>query len=155
MGVRSNKPAVPSQEQGNASYERAISLLDSSPLRNTAQRRSILAILAAEHGPFTAEEIHARMDQNSCDLVTVYRSLAALERAQIVRRCDFGDGALRHEIASTHHHHHIICRVCKSVRTLEHDCVAGVLEEVARKAGYSQVTHSLEIFGICPNCRKS
>ncbi len=154
MGHNHSRHAKDCKSQQENAYQRALGMLNASPLRNTSQRRGILAVLASEHGPFTAEEIHARMRSTTCDLVTIYRSLAALEEAGIVRRCDFGDGCLRHELASPEHHHHIICRVCKSVRTLDHECVAGTLEEVARKAGYSQVTHSLEIFGVCPSCRK-
>jgi len=122
--------------------------------RVTGPRRAILELLATEHGPFTAEDVHGRMKVGECDLVTVYRSLTAMEALNLLRRCDFGDGSYRYEFnTGDHHHHHIICRACHGVKTLEM-CVADGLERMARQMGYGNVTHTLEIFGVCPKCRK-
>ncbi len=121
--------------------------------RITAPRREILSILIAEHGPFTTEEIHQRMEKGMCDLVTVYRCLAAMEELNVVRRCDFGDGVYRYEFnTGEHHHHHIVCRLCHQVQTLDF-CVADGLERMARRLGYANVTHTLEIFGVCGTCQ--
>ena len=123
--------------------------------RVTEARKAMLAILTREHGPFTAEELHGRLDEKTCDLVTVYRSLTSMEEINLVRRCDFGDGSYRYEFnLGEHHHHHIICRACHSVDTLDF-CVADGLERMARQMGYANVTHTLEIFGICPRCQRA
>jgi Fe2+ or Zn2+ uptake regulation protein len=137
-----------------ALLESALQTLRQHGSRVTGPRRAILGILTAEHGPFTAEELHARIAKGGCDLVTVYRSLAAMEELNLVRRCDFGDGSYRYEInTGEHHHHHIVCRVCHGAETLDL-CVADGLERMARQMGYANVTHALEIFGICPGCQK-
>lgn len=136
-----------------AQFDAALQTLRDNNHRVTEPRKAILSILTKEHGPFTAEEVHRRMEKGSCDLVTVYRSLAAMEEINVVRRCDFGDGSYRYEInTGDHHHHHIICRTCHSVQTLDL-CVADGLERIARQMGYSKVTHTLEIFGFCPKCQ--
>ena len=129
----------------------ALQSLRDNNSRITEPRRAILDILTREHGPFTVEEIHQRMTGG--DLVTVYRSLAAMDELNLVRRCDFGDGAYRYEFnTGEHHHHHIICRTCRSVETLDF-CVAESLERFARQLGYANVTHTLEVFGICVRCQ--
>ena len=134
-------------------FEAALQLLRANHQRVTEPRKAILGILTREHGPFTAEELHKRMKRGSCDLVTVYRSLAAMEESSVVRRCDFGDGAHRYEInTGEHHHHHIVCRSCHEAKTLD-VCVADGLERIARQMGYAKVTHLLEIFGVCPECQ--
>ncbi len=138
-------------EENTELLDKALVELAQSNLRMTAPRRAMLEVLAREHGPFTVEEIHDRLPAGTCDLVTLYRSLSALAEVAIVRRCDFGDGAQRFEIGGNHHHH-IICRRCHSVEILDKQCVAGPLEQAARDAGFSNVTHSLEVFGICPKC---
>jgi Fur family ferric uptake transcriptional regulator len=121
--------------------------------RVTEPRKAILAVLTHEHGPFTVEEIHGRMAKGLCDVVTVYRCVAALEEIALVRRCDFGDGSYRYEFnTGEHHHHHIVCRSCHRVETLDL-CVADGLERMARQLGYGNVTHTLEIFGICAECQ--
>ncbi|MEA3208668.1 MAG: Fur family transcriptional regulator, zinc uptake regulator [Chthoniobacter sp.] len=138
-------PTVTSQ------FESALQTLRDHQHRITAPRKAILAVLTREHGPFTAEELHQRMEK--CDLVTVYRCLAALEEINLVRRCDFGDGSYRYEFnTGEHHHHHIVCRSCHRVETLDL-CVADGLERMARQLGYSNVTHILEIFGVCAQCQ--
>jgi Fe2+ or Zn2+ uptake regulation protein len=137
----------------DAQFDAALDLLRANHQRVTEPRKAIIGILTREHGPFTAEEVHKRMKKGSCDLVTVYRSLAAMEESSVVRRCDFGDGAYRYEInTGEHHHHHIVCRSCHEARTLD-VCVADGLERMARQMGYTKVTHLLEIFGVCPACQ--
>ena len=131
----------------------ALQTLRDHHARVTAPRRAILKVLTAEHGPFTVEEVHQKIKGVS-DVVTVYRSLAAMEEMRLVRRCDFGDGAYRYEFnTGEDHHHHIICRECRSVKTLDF-CVADGLERMARQFGYANVSHTLEIFGVCEKCQR-
>jgi Fur family ferric uptake transcriptional regulator len=133
--------------------QRALDTLRGRGQRLTKPRRAILEVLTREHGPFTTEELHARLEGGLCDLVTVYRCLAALEEVGLARRCDFGDGSYRYEFDSgEHHHHHVICRHCRSVKTLDL-CVADSLERMVRQMGYADVNHTLEIFGVCPKCQ--
>jgi Fur family transcriptional regulator, ferric uptake regulator len=132
--------------------EQALEQLRQHDLRVTEPRKAMLHILLHEHGPFSAEELHKKLGGKGCDVVTVYRSLQAMEEIGVVRRCDFGDGTYRYEFNhGDHHHHHIICRTCRSVETLD-VCVADSLERIARQKGYENVTHTLEIFGVCAAC---
>lgn len=135
-------------------FEGALETLRGLGHRITEPRKALLSVLTQEHGPFTADELHGRLADNCCDPVTVYRSIAALEEANLVRRCDFGDGVYRYEFnTGEHHHHHIICRNCSSVKTLD-VCVADSLERLVRQMGYTNVTHTLEIFGTCTACQQ-
>ena len=132
----------------------SIETLRANGQRITEPRQAVLDILTHEHGPFTAEELHARLKKGACDLVTVYRVLAAFEELNLVRRCDFGDGAYRYEFnTGEQHHHHIICRSCQSVEVLDL-CVVESLERLVRQKGYANVTHTLEIFGVCVKCQQ-
>jgi Fe2+ or Zn2+ uptake regulation protein len=131
----------------------ALETLRARGQRVTVPRQAVLNILTHEHGPFTVEELFARVE-GACDLVTVYRVLAAFEEANLVRRCDFGDGCYRYEFnTGERHHHHIVCRVCHGVEVLEF-CEAASLERLARQMGYANVTHTLEVFGVCVKCQR-
>ncbi|MCS7049397.1 MAG: transcriptional repressor [Verrucomicrobiae bacterium] len=123
-------------------------------LRVTGPRRAILDYLIRHHGPFSADELHARLRNRRIDRVTVYRTLARMEQAGLVRRCDFGDDKWRYEFAAEpeHHHHHIICKRCRRVETLD-ACVPATLIELVAGRGYTDITHSLEFFGVCKTCR--
>lgn len=136
--------------EARANLKAALQTLREHGARVTAPRRAILKVLTQEHGPFRVEELHQRMKGVS-DVVTVYRSLAAMEEIRLVRRCDFGDGSYRYEFnTGEDHHHHIVCRACRSVKTLDF-CVADGLERMARQLGYANVSHALEISASARN----
>jgi len=139
----------------DAEMASALERLRDAGQRVTGARRSILRMLIDEHGPFAAEEVHRRLPEGECDLVTVYRTLTAMEELGLARRCDFGDGTYRYEFNHTgHHHHHVVCRVCRKVQVID-VCVVDALERIARQMGYADVTHTLELFGVCPECQAS
>jgi Fe2+ or Zn2+ uptake regulation protein len=128
--------------------------LKSHQLKITGPRKTILQALVDDHGPFTAEEVHKKIGRRICDLATVYRSLTSMEEAGILRRCEFGDGTARYELAEGEgaHHHHLICRKCKRVEVVD-DCELEAIDKFARKRGFTDVSHILEFFGTCPACR--
>jgi Fur family transcriptional regulator, ferric uptake regulator len=121
-------------------------------LKVTRPRLAILNVLLKDHGPFTMDEIH-KVVRKEVDRVTVYRCVETFQELGIARRCDFGEGPVRYEYQGlgVEHHHHVICRKCKKVESLS-ACAVKNLEKTVEKAGYSNVTHSLEFFGICENC---
>ncbi len=128
------------------------SRLRDAGLKATQARIALLRALQVGHGPFSPEELFARLDAQLCDLVTVYRCLAAFEERGLVRRCVFGDGKMRYEIqVGKHHHHHLVCRACGKVRPLAHCALEG-LESSLRDSGFSNISHSLEFFGTCADC---
>jgi Fe2+ or Zn2+ uptake regulation protein len=53
-----------------------------------------------------------------------------------------------------HHHHHVICRRCGRIERLP-GCDTSRLEAAARTKGYAELTHIMEIYGICPACTQS
>ena len=78
----------------------------------TRPRQSVLAALQTQHRPLTIKEIHGAMPAAKCDLVSVYRSIRALESAGVVVGFEFGDGVRRYELLAEGedgHHHHLVC----------------------------------------------
>ena len=141
---------MPERQKMKQHLHEAIDILKKHKLRLTTPRKKLLTILATEHGPFSIEDLHEKMPH--CDLVTVYRNLASLEKTGIVVRCDFSDGVRRYEFShQEHHHHHVICKVCKKVEELS-ICFAAKVEKTLSRKGYKNITHSFEIFATCPGC---
>lgn len=140
----------------NTRLVRIIEEMKNARLRVTKPRVAILRVFLEKHGPFTAEEIHIKATKEVCDLATIYRSLNSLEKATIIRRCEFGDGTARYELSereTQHHHHHVICKICKKIEILD-DCKLHDIDFFPKKHGFLDVIHSLEFFGICPVCQK-
>ena len=141
------KTAVP-----NKLIKKAEELIKENNLSLTEPRKKILGFLLKNHGPFSVEEIHNGIGNKSCDLATVYRCIVQFENSSLVERRYLGDEILRYEFNDVdHHHHHIVCRICKSVNKMKY-CFITEIEQMIRDKGYSDITHSLEFFGVCAKC---
>lgn len=125
------------------------------PLRTTRQRAAVSAMLDRLHDFRSAQEIHEELRRAGDDigLTTVYRTLQRLvEAGEVdVLRTDSGETAYR-RCASTNHHHHLVCRRCGKTVEVEVPDVESWAQQVAESHGFSQLSHTLEIFGLCRDC---
>ncbi|HEY5186265.1 MAG TPA: Fur family transcriptional regulator [Actinomycetes bacterium] len=123
-------------------------------LRQTRQRAAVSAVLAQVDDFRTAQELHDLLRQRgeSVGLTTVYRTLQALaDAAQVdVLRTDDGEAAYRR--CSARHHHHLVCRRCGRTVEVEQPALERWAAQVAAEHGFTEITHTLEIFGVCPDC---
>lgn len=122
--------------------------------RNTRQRRAVAAILADLDGFASAQEIHdaLRHRGESVGLSTVYRNLQSLADAAEVDALRNDDGELLYRQCSSGHHHHLVCRACGRTVEVEGPTVERWADTVAAQHGFSDVAHTLEIFGTCGTC---
>lgn len=127
--------------------------LRKSGLRVTKTRVAVLGGLAQANRPITLENLHDQLGgSKQFDLVTLYRSLHAFVEAGIVVQFQGGDGKLLYEWQQPDdHHHHVMCRHCGRIDKIPH-CNVAPYEEHAREIGYRELTHVLELYGVCPNC---
>ncbi|HEX6886677.1 MAG TPA: Fur family transcriptional regulator [Candidatus Nanopelagicales bacterium] len=123
-------------------------------VRSTRQRAAVLGELERADDFLSAQDLHARLRAggNGVGLSTVYRTLQALATSGEVDVLLTGEGEARYRSCSTGHHHHLVCRRCG--RTVE---VGGASVEqwaarIGREHGFSDVSHTLEVFGVCPSC---
>jgi Fur family ferric uptake transcriptional regulator len=96
--------------------------LRAAGLRATRARMSVLSVLRRAQRPATHDEVMDHLG-GVFDGATVYRVLADLVAAQLVRRMDLGDKIWRYELAGAHpqggaDHPHFICDVCRAVLCL-------------------------------------
>jgi Fur family ferric uptake transcriptional regulator len=122
----------------------------------TRQRTAVSRALTSADGFQSAQALHDAMRHagESVGLTTVYRHLQALADAGEVDvlRTDDGEAVYRRCIAEDHHHH-LVCRVCGTTVEVTGPAVETWAEQVARKHGFSDVSHTVEVFGTCKNCR--
>ncbi len=129
-------------------------ILNSRSQRITNPRLEILSTLKQNHDPLTISEIHGKLSSKKTDLATVYRTINLFYELGIVNEIDFKDEFKRYELVyDRHHHHHIVCRKCKKVENVE-TCVLDELEKLLNKKGYTEISHSLEFFGVCGKCKQ-
>lgn len=123
--------------------------------RPTRQRRAVAACLA-ELGDFrSAQEIHEvlRRSGETVGLSTVYRTLQALAESEEVDVLRTDDGEALYRRCSGTHHHHLVCRSCGRTVEVEGPAVERWALGVAAEHGFSEISHTLEVFGTCPGCR--
>lgn len=126
-----------------------------SPVRTTRQRTAVADLLARVDGFRSAQELHELLRQEGAGvgLTTVYRHVQALVDAGRLDVLRHGDGeAVYRACASPAHHHHLVCRSCGTSVEVEGPAVEAWTSQVASEHGYTDVEHTLEIFGTCRAC---
>jgi Fur family ferric uptake transcriptional regulator len=63
------------------------------------------------------------------------------------------DGELLYRACTTDHHHHLICRACGKTIEIEAERVEKWADEVAKEHGFTQPSHTIDIFGTCSSCQ--
>lgn len=122
--------------------------------RPTRQRRAVIQVLGDVEGFHTAQEIHGLLGNagEQVGLATVYRTLQKLTDSGEVDVVRTEDGTAVYRRCSDTHHHHLVCRVCGYTVEVEGPTVERWTSSIAGEHGFADVSHSLELFGICPTC---
>ena len=106
-------------------------------------------------GFWSAQQIHAELRRRGerIGLTTVYRTLQSLADAGAVDVVRTGDGeAVYRRCSSGSHHHHLVCRSCGKTVEVEGPAVESWADRIAADYGFTDVAHTLEIFGTCADC---
>ena len=126
-----------------------------SEQRRTRQRAAVDEVLDEVDDFVSAQELHQmlRARGSQVGLATVYRALQTLadDGRVDVLRSDAGEAVYR-RCDQPEHHHHLVCRSCGAAVEISRPAVEAWAEDVARAHGYVDVTHTVEIFGLCPRC---
>jgi Fur family ferric uptake transcriptional regulator len=129
--------------------------LKKAGLKITAPRTKILEIFETSNKRhLSAEEIYKVLLNLSEDvgLATVYRVLTQFEHAGLLTRHHFAEGHSVFELNSGEHHDHLVCAKCGHVEEFVDHMIEERQKEIAKKAGYEMLDHSLHIYGLCPKC---
>jgi len=122
--------------------------------RVTKQRTAVAAALSALDDFRSSQELHEylRNQGESVGLTTVYRTLQAMAELGEVDVIVRDDGEAAYRRCSDDHHHHLVCRSCGSTVEITGPTVEEWADAMAAKYGYRDVSHTLEIFGLCRAC---
>src|SRR4051812_32474562 len=140
-----------------SAVELATAKLKSAGLRITQPRLAILAALSKRIEPTSIEQIHADVGAENCDLVTVYRCMAAFEEIGLVRRAFFHNGTALYEMnLGQPTRYHVVCKTTNHVDELPADLADELrrsieaVQEKLRERGYADVGHIVEFFAVAP-----
>jgi Fur family ferric uptake transcriptional regulator len=127
--------------------------------RSTRQAEAVEATLAEADGFRTALDLFAqiRVSGQRIGLTTVYRHLGLLAEANRVDVVRSPDGEASYRLCGPRdaggpddRHHHLVCRECgRSMQVCGPEVEAWAVRAAAQ-AGYTDVTLTVELFGLCP-----
>lgn len=125
--------------------------------RITGPRRAIVRILTRSNRAYEPLELYdlVRVEAPGVGLVTVYRTLEALEELDLVQRIHERGGCRRYLRAPHGHQHVLLCQRCGQAVLFDGDDLEPLFAQVAARWGYSIEDHWLQLFGLCPDCRKN
>ena len=158
--TQTNHPLAGGKNGSRAStpVELATARLKSAGLRITQPRIAILAELSKSEKPTSIEQLHTELGEGTCDLVTVYRCMAAFEEIGLVRRAFFHNGTALYEInLGQPTRYHVVCKTTDRVEELDAETslelsrTLGEIEAKLRGRGYVEVGHIVEFFGVSPH----
>lgn len=126
-------------------------------LRATTARAAVYSCLLEAGGPLTHSEVCDKLEKDGLDRATVYRNLADLTEAKVLRRVDHGDHLWRFELAhgadehgDAMHHPHFVCTDCGTVACLPEETVKLVKAALPGKSSHKEI--EIQIRGQCDGC---
>ncbi|QOK21655.1 transcriptional repressor [Janibacter indicus] len=129
-------------------------MTDTRTRRPTRQRTAIEADVDRSDEFRSAQEVHASLvaGGDKIGLATVYRTLQAMVDEEALDSLRTDDGEIVYRRCSTGHHHHLVCRDCGRTVEVEGPAVERWADKVSAEHGFTDVSHTLELFGRCVDC---
>ena len=123
--------------------------------RYSKKREAILACLRDTDTHPTADWIYTQLRPRFADLslATVYRNLASLKNAGLIRSVGSLDGQ-EHFDGTVPPHPHAVCTVCGAIVDVPCEMnVDGLIGTAEETTGFSIREAALRFTGVCPACR--
>jgi Fur family ferric uptake transcriptional regulator len=123
--------------------------------RNTPQKEAVRSALRNAAGFVSAQQLHLELKNqgSTIGLATVYRALADLAANSEADSLQSKEGEVLYRACTAEHHHHLICRKCGLTLEIEAHRVETWADEVAKEHGFTNASHTIDIFGLCQGCQ--
>ena len=155
--ISPNSASPPLGEQGGQfTLDLLVARLKRSGLRVTAPRIALLEALASSSQPSTIEQLFTKAGGAACDLVTMYRSMAAFEKAGVVYRSGFSErgAVLYNPNVGQRRRYPLIRKGSSVIEELDSESSAELQATIDRikqrlqSRGYDGLQHIVEFFAV-------
>lgn len=126
-------------------------------LRRGRRREQVLSEFLSTERHVTAEELHDSLKRKAAGIgiATVHRCLELFAACGLARKLKVGSGRASYEHDYGHpHHDHLICLDCGKTAEFLDPMIEKLQEKAAEEHGFLVKRHSLEVYGLCEDCRK-
>ncbi len=134
-------------------------LCEARGVRLTSLREQVLELVWQSHKPLGAYTLMEMLAQASTRRVappTVYRALDFLLEEGLIHRINSLNAFIGcPSPTQKHQSHFLICQACNVAVELDNAKLNQSILGAATNAGFSLASHSVEISGLCPSCRKN
>jgi Fur family ferric uptake transcriptional regulator len=127
------------------------------PQRFTDQQRDMVRYIFSRHNHFDADGLIDAMKQAGLAVsrATVYRTLAKLVDAGLLRRLEIGPRMCYEHDYGYPQHEHLQCAKCGRMIEFQSPALESALREVCRQHGFQSSSHTLVIRGMCADCNRA
>ncbi len=125
--------------------------------RITPQRDLIASVLETAVRPLSASALCAVVQQidPSVGRATIFRTVAALERAGIVEQLAVpGERSAYLLCATVGHHHHLVCQHCGAVSDLPEEAVMPFSASIQQSHEFHVDHANFTVYGTCAGCAR-
>lgn len=154
----SNVFALEEVQVALAPLERFEEYLQSRGKRVTSQRRYLVEQVFEGHDHFDADQLILRLQQTAGERQvsrpTVYRTLAELVDAGLLRKMTLGGRAVYEHDYGYPQHDHLYCQECEKLIEFHSDELRLIRDAVAREQRFRVLGHRFIITGVCPDCAR-
>jgi Fur family transcriptional regulator, peroxide stress response regulator len=137
-------------------FQQLIVKLKARDYRLTPQRAALLRLLAASEGHPSASHLYEQIKVQfpTTSLATIYKTLNLLKEMGEVLELGFSNDDNRYDGSRPTPHPHLICIRCRKIIDPQVSLVDDLMQEVAQQTGYQVLSHRLDFYGLCPDCRQ-
>ena len=121
-------------------------------LKATLPRLRILEVFEqAMPRHLSPEDVYRQLLSRNIEvgLATVYRVLAQLQQAGLLRLARFDAGKAMYELDDGSHHDHLVCTECGWVEEFHDEVIEAHQRRVAMRLGFELGDHTLVLYGRC------
>lgn len=126
--------------------------------RLTAPRSAIVDAVLRHSRPFSAEQLVTELSETPggprIGRATVYRTLEVLAAIDVLTRIVQPDGHPSYIWGPPGHRHHLLCESCGTTVTFTACPLDDLVKDLTRNTDFEIRNHVLEVFGMCPACRR-
>ncbi|NCC06522.1 MAG: transcriptional repressor [Clostridia bacterium] len=124
--------------------------------RNTIQKQLVLDAVHKLANHPTADAVYDMVSAAHPNIskATVYRNLTGMSEEGKLRHIHMPNGADRFDHCLTPHNH-IECTICGGVADAPQITPELLDEQAAKETGFTEVTHDVVFYGVCPNCQSN
>ena len=132
-----------------------VDFLKKKDARVTQARKIVLTQVFARHDHFCADDLAAELSSgmNHVSRGTVYRTLALMEEAGLVRVIRDADVHAHYEHTFNHpRHEHMICDQCGEFIEFTDENIVELVAKACKAHNFTERTHRIVVFGTCHAC---